>query len=273
MNERARRNIELFGSEGQRRIEETRVAIVGYGGLGSHVGQQLAYLGTLRFTVIEPDTVEYSNLNRLVGAVPADAHGRVPKLDVADRTIKAINPSATVTCADVSVTRAGGSLSEVDVVFGAIDNDAARLALTELCSEQGLPYIDMATDTGELENGKLWFGGRVLIASGHGCLSCLGLFDQRELARAAMTPDQREADDRIYGVDRAMLDASGPMVVSVNGIVASIAVTEYIALVTRVRTPFPYPVYRGEQGIVNKNRDAPNPSCFYCQKWNARTAP
>jgi len=270
MSERARRNIEMFGTKGQDRIELSRVGVVGYGGLGSHCGQQLAHLGTIDFTVVDPDTVEESNLNRLVGAVPADAANQAPKVDIAERTIKAINPQARVVSLPVNIAdpRARAALEHVDVVFGAVDNDVARLSLTEFCSEQGIIHIDMATDAGEYEDGRVWFGGRVVICDGNGCLSCLDLLDQRELARAAMTQEQRDSDDRIYGVDRAVLDAAGPMVVSVNGVVASLAVTEFIALVTNLRSRFRYVTYRGDVGIVAKNTDPPNPDCYYCAQWN-----
>ncbi len=113
----------------------------------------------------------------------------------------------------------------------------------------------------------MWFGGRVYISTnGRGCLSCSDLLDQRELARAAMTPEQREADDRIYGFDRGLLGGSGPMVVSINGTVASVAVTEFIALVTGLRPPKRHLVYHGEVGIVVENVDPPTDSCYYCQQ-------
>src|SRR5438132_536319 len=63
----------LFGREGQKRVESRGVAIVGAGGLGSHVAQQLAYLGTRHFLLVDADRVRVSNLNRLVGATQDDA--------------------------------------------------------------------------------------------------------------------------------------------------------------------------------------------------------
>lgn len=268
MSERNRRNIELFGTEGQRRIEDTTVGLVGYGGLGSHIGQQLAYLGTRAFVIVEPDVTEASNLNRLIGATPQDAVENTPKIDIATRTIKAVNPAAEVrtTRADVGDLEAQELLRTVDVAFGAVDNDVARLALTELTAARNVHYIDTATDAGEHDNGTVWFGGRVFLSDAWGCLSCAGLLDQRALARASMSGDQRGAVDRIYGVDRAFLDESGPMVVSVNGVTASLAVTEFIALVTEIRRPVRHLVYKGDLGIVARNVDAMREGCFYCHQ-------
>ena len=66
------RNIALFGEEGQRKIAATTVAIVGLGGLGSHVAQQLAYLGVIRYALIDHDVITESSLNRVIGALPQD---------------------------------------------------------------------------------------------------------------------------------------------------------------------------------------------------------
>ena len=63
------RNIALFGVDGQHKISKTKVAIVGLGGIGSHVAQQLAYLGILDYTLIDDDTVSRSSLNRVIGAL------------------------------------------------------------------------------------------------------------------------------------------------------------------------------------------------------------
>ena len=59
------RQILLFGAAGQEKIAAARVAIVGLGGLGSHVAQQLAYLGVRSLVLVDGDCVTRSNLNRL----------------------------------------------------------------------------------------------------------------------------------------------------------------------------------------------------------------
>jgi molybdopterin/thiamine biosynthesis adenylyltransferase len=263
------RNIALFGVDGQRAIERTAVGLVGYGGLGSHVGQQLAYLGTAHVVVIDHDIVEVTNLNRLVGAIPTDAQQRTPKVQVAARTVTAIRPEASVRIiqAKVDAPEAIEALQSVDVVIGAVDNDITRLALLEMCSERAVPYMDAATDTHELDDGRVLFGGRVYVCRGDGCLHCSNELDPDELVQAAMTPDQRDAHDRIYGIDRRLVGASGPMVVSVNGVIASIAVTEFMVMVTGLRQPVRHLIYKGESGIVVMNADAPPPSCYYCTRW------
>src|SRR5689334_16481980 len=72
------------------------VALVGLGGGGSHLGQQLAHIGVGNFLLIDPDVVEESNLNRLIGAAPEDSVKSSRKAEVAKRLIQNINPQANV---------------------------------------------------------------------------------------------------------------------------------------------------------------------------------
>jgi hypothetical protein len=67
-----------------------------------------------------------------------------------------------------------------------------------------------------------------------------------------MAHDRREAHDRIYDINRSVLDASGPMVVSVDGVVASIAVTEFMAMTAGLRPIVRHLNYRGGLDVVIK---------------------
>lgn len=54
-------------------------------------------------------------------------------------------------------------------------------------------------------------------------------------------------------------------VVSIDGVVASLAITEFVALITGLRPPMRHLVYRGEYGVVRRTEDEPNADCYYCQ--------
>jgi molybdopterin/thiamine biosynthesis adenylyltransferase len=181
VDSRYSRNEALFGAEGQEKIAATKVAIIGVGGLGSHVAQQLAYLGVERQTPVDFDIVTSSSMNRLVGAVDTDVAAKTKKVIVAKRMIEAINPSATVEPADVKIDTpvAEAAIAGADVVFGCLDRDLPRLKLTELCSRYAKPLFDLASDTGGEED-DIWYGGRVVFANGAGCLVCRNLLDQQD---------------------------------------------------------------------------------------------
>jgi molybdopterin/thiamine biosynthesis adenylyltransferase len=140
--ERYSRNEALFGAEGQSQIRETRVAIVGLGGLGAHVAQQSAYLGVEDFVLIDFDVLSESNLNRLVGAFEVDLLAAPLKIEIAKRMITAINPNARVALHDARLTeaKAQAAIASSDVVFGCVDRDRHRIELTEICSTAAESY-------------------------------------------------------------------------------------------------------------------------------------
>src|SRR5687767_7374755 len=93
VNSRFDRQERLFGSRGQERLGAVHVGIVGLGGLGSHVAQQLGYLGVRRFSLVDRDAVDDTSLNRLIGASDYDAAESTPKVRVSARVLRAIDPN------------------------------------------------------------------------------------------------------------------------------------------------------------------------------------
>lgn len=75
------RNVRAFGAAGQRILNDLTVAVVGVGGTGSVVVEELARLGVGRLHLIDPEQVERTNLNRLMGAEQKDVDR--PKVEVA----------------------------------------------------------------------------------------------------------------------------------------------------------------------------------------------
>lgn len=262
------RNVALFGIRGQMKIEAQHVGIVGLGGLGSHVAQQVTYLGVPWQTHVDDDLVTTSSLNRVVTAVEGDP-AATSKVDVAARMANAVASEVRIDsiCAKLEDDMAQAALATCTSIFGCLDDDRARVGLIELCARHRIPFFDLATDTGSDESGP-WYGGRVLF-SGHGerCPSCMDLLDQGAMSRASMLAEQRVVDDRIYGIERSALDGTGPAVVALNGVVASLAVMEWMVWVTGLREPRGLLEYRGGVGTVFASADEPAPDCYYCGLW------
>ncbi len=262
-DQRYDRQLSFFGAAGQHVIRKTRVTIVGCGGLGSHIAQQLSYLGIPTVALVDADRVEWSNLNRLIGAVPADAREHRLKVRVLERTILSVLPDATVQAIPTTACdkRVFDAISRSDVVFGCVDNDAARLVLTHACSVYGVPYFDTASDIVDGE-----YGGRVMVSlDGDSCLVCLGELDQTDLRLGFSTAQDLVIDQRIYGVDRRLLAGGGPSVVSINGVVASLAVTEFIVWRTGLRLPKRLIRYHGRECRIGESVDEPFANCYYCK--------
>ena len=269
---RFERQIRLFGKEGQKEIQNTRIAVVGAGGLGSHVIQQLAFLGVGYLTIIDPDDVEKSNLNRLIGARHDDPIPGTKKVDIANRLVDSINQSIKLYTVpkELRTKEAFSKIKKSNYVFGCVDNDGSRLVLNELCSAFEIRYLDLASDIFRGEH-SLDYGGRVFVNfDNNGCLCCYKVISLSNASSELESPEAQLDQEKIYGVSQKYLDETGPSVVSIDGIVASLAVTEFMVMITELREPNRLLTYRGHLGIVNKSEDRPCPNCYYCKSVRGR---
>lgn len=263
MESRFDRNIRFFGKEGQERIGKRSLAVVGIGGLGTHVLQQAALLGFETFWLIDPEVLDVTNLNRYVGVYASDIG--TPKVELGARIILSVNPNATVIqVRDRLQSKAAfDAIRQADVVIGCLDTDGARLVCAEVAAAAGKPYVDLASDI--LGEDGMRFGGRMVFSFlGAGCIVCRELIDLEE-ARFELDASAAAAHGAIYGVPRtALRDQTGPAVVSINGVVASLGVTELMLEVTGIRRASAVMTYRGELGKVLLSSDIPAKDCYYC---------
>jgi hypothetical protein len=258
----------LFGREGQEKIMATGVAIVGVGGLGTRVLQDLAFLGVERYALVEPGELKRSSRNRYIGFRHGDPIPGTPKLSIAERMVRDLNPEAKVTSIDEAFPseRAVNALKEVDVVFGCLDKEGVRFKLNKICAELGKRYVDVATEIHPQEEGvPIRYGGRVFVRwDTPGCLACCDVLDMEEVDWDLASPEERANRERIYGVRAEGEHGSGPSVVTLNGVVASIATTEFMVAVTGLRSPARLTTYRGDKGVVTLSKDQPKPNCLIC---------
>lgn len=271
-DERFARSEAFFGKEGQVKLAATHAVLVGWGGLGSHVGQQIALNGVGKITVIDPQTAEESNRNRYIGLWhddPTPKSGDPPpgilKVDMAERLIKKINPSIVVEkVPDTFIsTSAFDAIEQADWVFGCLDMEGARWILNEVCSATKTRYLDLASEIIPGEPPE--YGGRLFAnAGGPGCLVCCDVLDEDEARDDLLGPQAKQARRALYGVDQSQLEGSGPSVVSINGVVVSLAVTEFCVARTGLREPHRQLAYYGHKGIVRLNRDEPREGCYAC---------
>ena len=258
------RQRQIFGDNGQKRLRATTVGVVGGGGLGSFMVLELAYLGVGKIVIVDDVRLEYQNRNRLVGAWMSYANG-TPKVQILRDLGTLIDSDIRVEAiqARIESPEAQAALTNVDVVVGCVDHDGPRFVLNEFCCKHDLPLIDAASDTIPEEN-RVLFGGRVCVATSEtGCLMCLKVLDQRELQEYFASPEQQADRAAIYGVPDRVLAGGGPSVITVNGVVASIAATELMALVTKIRVPIAHQDWRGHNGRLLRVTDHQE-GCYYC---------
>lgn len=228
------RQVLWFREPAQRELSRLTVAIVGLGGLGSHVALQLPYLGILSFVLVDHDVLEETNLNRVVTASSTDV-GRL-KVDLAEAAIKRVVPGARILARSERVPhpQVTDALKGADLIFGCVDNDGARLVLNEISRAYGIPYFDLATGIHVVPGRPTVAGGRLAaVLPGGPCLHCMGQIDPAE-ARFFHQPKGVQEQELAQGYV-AGIDMPDPSVVSLNGTVASLAISELGLYVTGER--------------------------------------
>ena len=142
-NERYSRHLLLpeVGVEGQRRLEGSRVLMIGAGGLGSPAAFYLAAAGVGHLRIADDDVVDRSNLQRQI--LHTEARIGEPKVASAQATLGALNPRTQVEAVQVRVTSDNIErlLEGVDVVLDGADNFPVRYLLNDACVKLGIPLV------------------------------------------------------------------------------------------------------------------------------------
>ncbi|WP_456276078.1 thiazole biosynthesis adenylyltransferase ThiF [Bacillus sp. AK128] len=145
MSERYSRQ-ELFapiGVEGQKKINEKHVLIIGAGALGSANAESLVRAGVGKVTLVDRDYVDWSNLQRQQLYTEKDATERLPKAIAAKQRLTEINSEVEIEAivADASVTELEKLIKNVSVIIDATDNFDIRLILNDLSQKYEIPWV------------------------------------------------------------------------------------------------------------------------------------
>lgn len=133
-----------FDVEGQERLLQATVLVVGLGGLGCPAALYLAAAGVGRLLLADGDTVELSNLQRQIAHRTADIGDN--KAHSAAAAIAALNPGVSVEVIPRQLDEADmpGLVKGVDLVLDATDNYPVRFALNRTCIAAGVPLVSAA---------------------------------------------------------------------------------------------------------------------------------
>lgn len=207
----------FLGPQAPHALANCVVAIVGLGGGGSHIAQQLAHIGFVNVQLYDGDTAEPSNLNRLIGASFDDVQNRSQKVDIARKLMLAVNPDMRIETFACNWQLAAQSIREADVIVSCVDSYAARQDIEATARRFLIPLLDIGMDV-HLVDGRPHISGQVILSlPGGPCMKCLGFLTEDNL--------QNEAEQ--YGAAGAR-----PQVVWANGVLASIAVGLLVDLLT-----------------------------------------
>ncbi len=133
-----------FDIAGQERLQQSRVLVVGLGGLGCPAALYLAAAGVGSLVLVDGDQVELGNLQRQIAHGDADIG--VNKARSAAAAITALNPQVELEILEEALTEDAmpALVSRVDLVLDATDNYPARFALNRACIAHAIPLVSGA---------------------------------------------------------------------------------------------------------------------------------
>jgi molybdopterin/thiamine biosynthesis adenylyltransferase len=131
------------GEAGQRRLQDSRVVLVGCGATGSVIATYLARAGVGRLVVIDRDFVERNNLQRQVLFTDRDVDDALPKAVAAERALQAVNPEIEVQgiVTDVSAANLEELVAGASLVMDGTDNFETRYLINDACVKQVTPWV------------------------------------------------------------------------------------------------------------------------------------
>lgn len=176
-NERYARQLVLpeIGPDGQRRLADASVLIVGLGGLGAPAATYLVGAGVGRIGLCDPDTVSRSNLQRQT--LYADSDTGLPKTDCALRRLQEMSPHTVFDTYPDGLTPANASaiISRYDIVMDCCDNFATRYLIDDVCADLGKPWVYASIGA---------FSGQLAIINGNRKLRYSTIYPDRDTLAA-----------------------------------------------------------------------------------------
>ena len=259
------RNIRAFGGEIQKVLSDLHIAVIGNGGTGSSVIEQLVRLGVRHLHLVDPDTLTASNLTRVYGSFPEDV-GK-PKVDVIAAHVGRIAHDAEVIATQntITVEATAKLLLDADVIFGCTDDNAGRLVLSRIASYFLTPVIDCGVLLTSAGSGQIEgiYGRVTMLVPGSACLVCRNRIDLQRAAAEMLAPEEHR---RLAGEGYApALAGVEPAVVAFTTQVGAAAVSELLErLIQYGPEPAPTEVLLRAHEREMSTNDEPPRDGHYC---------
>lgn len=134
---------EPIGIEGQAKLKNKHVLVIGAGALGTGSAEMLVRAGIGKLTIADRDYVEWSNLQRQQLYTEEEAEQRTPKAIAAKNRLTAINSEVEIRChvMDVSVEEMEQFVEDVDLILDASDNFDIRMIINDISQKHQIPWI------------------------------------------------------------------------------------------------------------------------------------
>jgi hypothetical protein len=267
------RQVRAFGKDGQALISQAKVGIIGVGGTGSPIAEQLVRLGVSDFVLIDHDKFSPSNLTRVYGteykSVKRANHRKEFKVDLVASHLKNINPDVHIQAIQRNVVESQVSreLLDRDILFLCTDEHWGRSVVNQIAYQYMIPTINLgvriASNLGTITNA---IGVLDVLFPGKPCLWCKQFLRSERIAAESLPADQQENLLQEGYVED--IDTPVPSVISFTSTMGSLAVSIFIHMLTNFmgekgnlsRMSFDF-----QTGELRRGTTKINPNCI-CQK-------
>lgn len=258
------RQVRAFGGDVQSILQSLHIGVVGAGGTGSAVAEQLIRLGVGRISVFDGDNLDTTNINRVFGSGSKD--GGKHKVGLVGANSKRIGVGTRIHEYPEHISHLATALHlrDCDVVFGCTDLEAPRGLLVSLALRYYIPVFDMGVKIDSEDEKIRDVVGRVtLLLPGEACLFCRGRISAEGILYEGMSPEERE--NRAKEGYAPELGSPNPAVITFTSMVASLAINELLHRLTG---------FMGEEKessevlcffdklVFRRNRPQPGPDCL-----------
>ena len=270
------RQVRAFGADIQKLLGRITAGVIGNGGTGSAVTEQLIRLGIGRIITADGQRFEKSNVNRVYGSSARD--DGTTKIEIMQRLAQHIGVGTRVVAIDKPITFRSvlEMFRECDVIFACTDEEWGRSLLTKFAIYYQIPVFDMAAKIDSDEGTIHSVQGRVTtLLPGSACLYCRGRITPRRVQLESLQVIAPEEAEQLRREGYAPeLDDPAPAVIPFTTTVAAGAVNELLHRLTgymgsdRRSTEV---IYRFDSSAMSTNSRPAEPDCFCSErKWWGR---
>jgi hypothetical protein len=229
------RNRQAFGNGTINLLKQMKVAVIGCSGTGSPVIEQLVRLGVGELVIVDPDIIEFKNLNRILNSTEKDAKLKRKKVDVLKEAAEKTGFNVKITAIDKDIYTDVSIIKKIagcDFIFGCVDTIDARHLLNQIATFYLIPYIDIGVYLkSDGKGGVDYITGTIhYLKPGGSSLLSRSVYTSEEVRAVLMhkfDPDSySELQKAKYIVD---VNIDSPAVISVNMQLSSMAVNEFLS--------------------------------------------
>ncbi|MFD1122437.1 ThiF family adenylyltransferase [Methylophilus flavus] len=225
------RQVRAFGKDVQHILSKLHIGVVGLGGTGSPLAEQLCRLGVGTLSLFDGDIFEDTNVNRVFGSRLEDAG--LLKVDIAKRSLDAIGLGTDIKLHPKHITdeKTALALRDCDVIFGCTDKELPRAILQKVALHYSIPVLDLGVLIDSHAGKIIGVHGRVTTCmAGEACLFCRGRITSENI-RIETLPEVERKQQIKEGYAPELGDPA-PAVIAFTAATSSIGVAELLHRLT-----------------------------------------